>query len=372
MAVNWRHVVMQRILNLPEPKAKQASASAAPSGPNPWKQASAQTSADGAADPNPWRQASAPRPDRAGPSSVPATPTGVPWQLVETKKAKAWRRVGRTALVIVVGVFAWVGLRTTFFPAPQPEPAPLPVSVTFDDQTATAVATRFAGATLTFDEDHPDERAAQVALDYGGRDSADLGWNRKGKQDVVSLIPPTVTPAEDGKSAMVTLLVRTVAYSRPTTADPWEAGPAQWLTVAVPVSVTATRVVATAAPTLVGETAPPRPPAPAGVAEDSDLTSSTRRTAEAFFTAYGEGDVSAVEAPGAGVAAPTSQWRMQALPAWTVEKGTGTGTTRTATATVTWGYDGQTATLTQTYTVTLTPVRASDTDRWQVSAVHGS
>lgn len=362
MAVNWRHVVLHRVLNLPERKVPSSEPAASAEGSNPWKQASAAPGPAPTPAPsgsNPWKQAQPP----------PRTPTGVPWQLVETRKAKVWRRLGRAVLVVVLGLFAWVGVRTTFFPAPEPEPEPLPVAVTFDNETAAAVAARFAGAALTFDEDHPDERADLVALDYGG-DSTDLGWNRKGKQDVVSLIPSTVTPASDGTSAVVTVLVRTVGYSRPTTADPWVAEPAEWVTVAVPVSVTSSRVVATAPPTLVGDRGPSRPPAPTAIAEDGDLTSSTRETAEAFFVAYGEGDVSAVEAPGATVAAPTSSWRMQALTDWSVEKGT--GSTRTATATVVWGYDGQTATLTQTYAVTLTPVRASDTDRWQISAIHGS
>lgn len=360
MAVDWKHLIVHRLLNLPErdtnpPKAVTTQASPA---------AAAQ------ADPgrNPWVAAAATRPaettSHGGGERSITTATEVPWRIAdEPRSVRTWRRAGRTAVVVVLVLFAWVGVRTTFFPAAAPEAPPLPVALTFDSEAAEGVATRFVVSALTWNEDKSGAHAQAVALDYaGGRD--DLGWNGKGRQDVTQAIPAGVVVLDE-RAAVVTVLVRTVTSTRNAADEPWKAGEEEWSTVQVPVAVVDGRMVATGAPGLTGQVAPGRPARTPAAKSDEALTKSTRDGAQAFFVAYGEGDVSAVESPGARIVAPGDRWEFSALVGWQVYDGS--GETREATATVTWAVPGEPQTYTVTYSVTLSKVSGGGADRWQVS-----
>jgi hypothetical protein len=336
--VSAKQFILERVLNLPAPKERT---------PPPKKGG---------------RPAARPQTVGAAPA-----PTGVPWQIAtESNGARTWRLVLRIATLVVLTLFAWVGVRETFFTSQVEQALDLPVSVTFDNQAASGVASRFAMNALTWDEDSPTTHAAGVALDYG-TGSDNLGWNGKGRQDAVEAIPAGVAVAKDGERATVTVLVRLVSYERAAPDQPWEQTDDQWGVVEVPVAQSNGRMVATGAPAPVGEPAPRTPPAATTATPDVDLTALTRSSAESFFTAYGEGDVSAVEAPGATIQAPSDWWTFGTLTGW--QAYTGTGDTRTATAEVTWTVPDEPQTYTVIYTVTLTLVSGGGSDRWQVSDV---
>lgn len=362
----WKQVVFQRLLNLPEPgydaqKAKAAKAARrAGNAPEP-----VEPEAPSSAPANPWLAAAS---GGEAPSRTPiTTASNVPWQIAEgSKSARAWRRIGRIAAAVVLALFAWVGFRTTFFPAPPASAPALPASVTFDSEAASGVASRFAIAALTWNEDDPTAHAQAVAMDYAQGES-NLGWNRQGRQDVANAIPAGLDVAGDGQSAVATVLVQLVSYLRPADAEGWQAVATEWSTVEVPVSLAGGRMVATGAPSLTGAVQPADVELPARAEGDEELTTATRATAEAFFTAYGEGDVAAVEAPGASIVAPADRWVFGSLAAWQVNEGEGEN--RTATASVVWTVPDEPQTYAATYVVTLSTVTGGGADRWQISAI---
>lgn len=372
----WKTTVFQRLLNLPEPGYDAKAAKAA-------KQAAREGVAPGSFAPpvepqrsavNPWVAAAtgaptAPQaPEKARLVGAPiTTASGVPWQIAEgSKSAKAWRRIGRVAATIVIALFAWVGFRSTFFPGEEAPPPELPASVTFDSQSASGVATRFAIAALTWNEDAPERQSQAVALDYADGPS-NLGWNRKGRQDVAQAIAGGLVIADDGASAIATVLVQLVSYTREGSEGDWTWVATEWASVEVPVQLSDGRMVATGPPSLTGQPEPVAPELPATPKSDEALTTVTADTAEAFFVAYGAGDVAAVEAPGAAIDAPTDRWEFDSLATWQVFEGE--GETRQALATVVWGVAGEPQTYTATYDVTLSTVSGGGADRWQVSAI---
>lgn len=367
----WKDVLREKVLNLP---TKEERAEAQKKG---WRSRRRPSDAVGLEEPsraaaptdNPWKAAGASSPEQDKPVRPVTTSTGVPWRLVDdTRGARSWRRVGRTALVVVVGLFTWVGVREAFFTGNDVPEASLPVEVTFDKSAAAGVATRFASTALTWNEDTPETHEQGVAMDYAqGADP--VGWNGKGRQDVTAAIPGPVEVADDGESAIVSVYTKVTTYDRESSSTPWTATGTQWLTVEVPVAEAqdGSRLVATGGPSISGSAAPSAPEATEPATEDAELTSATRAIAEAFFHDYGEGDVTAVEAPGASIAAPQDPWTFKALTSWTVDAGT--GDKRRAHATVTWSIEGLTQEVTQTYAATLTRVSSGGEDRWQVATI---
>lgn len=363
-----RRFIFQIVLNLPEPKPKTlvprstVPDPAAPSVPdNPWL-AAARGGASTVTDPQ------APV-DESQPGPAP-TVTTVPWEVESGRTAaRTWRYGLRTGVLIVIGLFAWIGIRTTLLPQDVPDQAALPAAVMFDDASAHATAARFVAAALAWNEDDPDQRTAAVALDYAGLDPT-LGWNGKGRQDVNQVIPGSVLIDDDTPDeALVTVFAQTTSYTRTDRDAPWQSGSPEWMTLEVPVATISGRMVVTAGPALTGFTSPGTPDKKTVTREDPPLTGETKETADAFFAAYSQGDVTALEVPGAEIPAPQTGWPLLEVASWAVYEGS--GETRAARAVVIWSPDGET-TVTHTYDLTLTRVTVADAERWQVSDIHAS
>jgi len=350
MTTDWRRVLFQRLLNLPEPKMKLEEESlSAPEAANPWAEAA------------------------AGPPGVARRPvstaTDVPWRISDdSHTAHTWRRIARTSVLVLLVLFAWIGVRTAFMSGQDRPQVSTSAAVRFDTTAASGTAARFVMSAMTWDEDSPKVHSQAVGLDYPG--GGDLGWNGKGRQNVATVLPEGVAVASDGKHAIVTVLVQLEVYTRAAPGEAWTLVSSGWSTVEVPVAVSHGRMVATGAPAPVGQTAPTWPANLTPPPGDGDLSKATQEGARAFFVAYGAGDVSAVEAPGATITAPTDRWEFSELSGWQVD--TGAGQSRTATATVIW-QDPDTpdtpVTYTVTYAVTLVQVTGGGGDRWQVSAI---
>ena len=100
--------------------------------------------------------------------------------------------------------------------------------------------------------------------------------------------------------------------------------------------------------------------------QDSALTTETRSRAKAWFAAYGDSNVDAlngISAPGAQIA-PIGGLTLKSLDTWQVNTG---GDPRTAQAAVTWTTpSGQ---VQQSYELTLSAVRSGTTTDWRVLTV---
>lgn len=338
----WKHFIVHGVLNQPE-RQKAPEPEAAPAAEK-------------------WA--------KAGEAVATTKPEAAPWHIEDDRSAGRFvRKLVKGAVVAGVVLFAWVGLRTAV-QGDYPEPAlELPASVSFDRTAAAGVGERFATSFLTWEEGKQPQHAEAVALDfYAG--ASDLGWNGKGKQAVRSAIAADVTVDPDGTEARVLVFVDVVTYvPNEDPENPWKTSGSEWMTVEVPVAHDGNRVVATGTPVFVGTPETSYRPASDKRGEDTALSEDTQTAAEAFFDAYGEGDVSAVIAPGAVVAAPLlTGWTVESITDWTVYKGDGED--REARAAVTWETEAGTA-ITQTYDLTITRVTGASGERWQISAIHG-
>lgn len=305
---------------------------------------------------SPWEQAGAP----AGAGSR------VPWQVEQDRTSPRWVIAVKVGAVCVLVIWALVGVRSVLTADRQSTPAvELPVSVTFDTAAAQGVAVRVVRLALAWDEDRASERASALSMDYTGQDRS-VGWSGKGRQDIADVTAGHVE-VTSSERAVVEVTARVRAYERKSSDSSWEpVGDWSWVSVQVPVADSGGRMVVTGAPALVGRAGAQAPTSSgAGRSQDVALTEDTKSGATAFFEAFGAGDVSAVEAPGAQIVAPASSWTVQDL-TWEVFEGS--GTTRDARAQVTWAISGN-QTLTQVYAVTCSLVSAGGADRWQVSAV---
>lgn len=238
----------------------------------------------------------------------------------------------------------------------------------FPSDEARAVATRYGVSYLTWDEDNPDQRPAQIGLDLAAGLDSRAGWNGRGKQTASVAYPGEVTVAPDGITAAVDVRVRIQTFVK--RGKVWAAGPFSWDRLSVPVARTTGRVVASGPPTFVPDTRAALPDnMPDAGAPDDELTKATEKDAQAFFSAYAESDdkVSAVAAPGSNIRSLGGAVKFGDLKDWQVYAGN--DDERRATAAVTWDGVGET-TLDQTYTLTLRRTVATDgAQRWQVAAV---
>ena len=301
------------------------------------------------------------------------TSTGVPWSLSEeSASARNARRTLRVIVAVLLLFFVWVGVRTAIADLTASDGGPtsggeaeLPAAATFDTTAAAGIATRVSISALEWNADTGNEaRQEAIATDYQGGDDP-LDWNGNGRMEVLNAIPSGVTVADSGEAALATVIVKVQHYTRDS--ESWSPDDSEWLTVQVPLVLENGRMYATGGPALVGDaTAVAYPP---DVANDSDpdVTNETAAAGEAFFAAYATGDVSAVEAPGASITAPTTQWTSANVAAWTVTEGE--GDTRYANATVEWTNETTDEQITNTYRVTLTQVTGGGADRWNVSAI---
>ncbi|MFD9084547.1 conjugal transfer protein [Streptomyces erythrochromogenes] len=382
--------IVWKVLNLPDPKPKprpqDAPSAAAPAsdGEAPAAVPAAQVPAGAQA----WVAAGKRvQSDRTAPVSVEEPPrsqsapkrrsaeTGqqaAPWRVEEENSGtKALVKLGRVTLWIVVGLAVVTGVRSWFWPnqapatvAPQVKAAPPAYPV----QQAQAVAGRFAFSYLTWDEANPQARNQALARDMPqGQDTAQ-GWNAKGKQDVVTVVPGAVTELGDSRSRVhIDVLVNAPAVPAK---DQQPAKPAEqrWVGLEVPVLITSDRAVVTGAPGIVGvPTSGPALPAQKAKNSDAPMSDQTKSVVSGFFTEYAKGEADGVMAPGAVIPPLPAGMTLGTVQSWTVDEGS--GDKRTGTAVVVWKI-GPTE-LEQSYRVDITRVVAASAERWQVADVHG-
>ncbi|MDX2969662.1 conjugal transfer protein [Kribbella solani] len=304
-----------------------------------------------------------------GPARDVGGPGQTPWSTEPESSFSTWaRRFFRGLVVVVLLLAAISGIRSWISPNKTPETIVSGQS-SFPADEARAVATRYAVSYLTWDENTPDARPAQVGLDLAAGLDARAGWNGRGKQTADVAYPGQITVDPNGLTASVDVRVRVHSFTRQGN-NGWASGPVSWQRVSVPVVRTSARVVASAPPTFVPDVRAALPSnMPGNGTPDDDLTAATQKDAEAFFSAYAESDnkVSAVTAPGSTIRSLNGAVKFGQLKDWQVY--TGNDDERRATAAVTWDGVGDT-TLDQTYTLTLRRTVATDgAQRWQVAAV---
>ncbi|MXG30373.1 conjugal transfer protein [Streptomyces sp. YIM 132580] len=328
------------------------------------------------ASPNPWLSAGAQLAQEQAASRVEAKPAAAPaagppvhpWVPQDEKSGAVFaRRLGRGVLWGVLILAAITGVRSWVIPtkAPAPPPAQAQTAPAYPEAEAQAVAARFARAYLSWDETKASERAGLLASVLPAGADAAMGWDGRGRQDVVTVQPGKVTPGKS-RQALVRVDVLTRAAEAPAAKQP--AQPARWVGLDVPVVETAGRVIVTGRPGLVGipDTGPKAPDLPIAQA-DPDLSTRTEATIGKFFGAFAAGDVESVTAPGATVPGLPDGIAYKGLSSWAVDAGSGED--RTGTAVVTWTLGG--ATVEQVYRVELTQVSSADAQRWQVADVRG-
>lgn len=295
-------------------------------------------------------------------------PGQAPWSTEPESSFSTWaRRFFRGLVVAVLLLAAISGIRSWISPNRTPETV-VTGQNSFPADESRAIATRYAISYLTWDEQTPDARAAQVRLDLAAGLDTRAGWNGRGKQAAMIAYPGEVKIDPGGVAAVVDVRVRVQTYFLK--GRVWTPGASSWQRLSVPVARTAARVVASGAPTFVPDGPAPLPEnLPESGVPDDDLTAATLKDAEAFFSAYAESDnkVAAVTAPGATIRSLGGAVKLEKLKDWQVY--TGNDDERRATAAVTWDGAGDTA-LDQTYTLTLRRTVATDgAQRWQVAAV---
>ena len=303
-----------------------------------------------------------------GPAREVLEPGQTPWSTEPESSFSTWaRRFFRGLVVVVLLLAAISGIRSWIAPNKKPETVVSGQS-NFPAADASAVATRYAISYLTWDENNPDARPAQIGLDLASGLDSRAGWNGRGKQTADVAYPGEVKPDANGVTAVVDVRVRVYTFTRQ--GKNWAAGPITWERISVPVARTTSRVVVSGPPTFVPDERAPLPSnMPDAGKPDEDLTTATEKDAEAFFSAYAESDnkVSAVTAPGSTIRSLNGAVKFGELKDWQVYAGN--DDERRATAAVTWNGVGDT-TLDQTYTLTLRRTVATDgAQRWQVAAV---
>ncbi|MGW6569966.1 conjugal transfer protein [Streptomyces sp. NPDC054975] len=374
------------ILGLPEPgewekkkartKAKRAGENPAPAAAaNPWESAARQLKEQRATP-----LASATAAPKPAPEPDPEPPA--PWATVDERSGSAFaRKFGRGVLWALVALLVLVGLKSLFLPkktATAPPPAPGQSAPAYPTDEAQAVAGRFARAYLSWDEKDPTTRAAGLAAVLPDGSDTAMGWDGKGKQDVLAVEPGAVTPTTQHQARVrVDVLIRPAAEAStpppkkpaPPAAPTTPAAPAvRWVGLEIPVVQTGGRVIVTGQPGIVGVPATgPKAPDLTTPETDAEFGTQTTQTVERFFTAYAGGDTESVTAPGATVPPLPEGVTLVGVSSWTADKGTGSD--RSGTARVTWQIAG--ARIEQTYRIQLTRVASADAQRWQVAGVHG-
>ncbi|MFJ2438821.1 hypothetical protein ACIOWM_37020 [Streptomyces anulatus] len=302
---------------------------------------------------------------RGGPAAPPPRSPAPPWVPEPEKSGSvAARRLGRGLVWGVLGLAALTGIRSWVAPPTAPSPqreAPPAAAPAYPEAAAQAVAARLARAYLTWDQDAPDVRAAQLAAVLPpGADTA-MGWDGDGRQTVTAVEPGTVTPGPRGRARVRVDVLLAAAGA---------GAPARWVALDVPVArAKGGGVVVTGQPGLVGvpATGPTVPAAPVPVS-DTELSRTTESAVAQFLAALTTGDTATVTAPGAQIPPLPDGIEFRSLDAWAIDQAESAGD-RTGTALVTWEFGG--ATIQQTYRVVLTRVSSASAARWQVAALHG-
>ena len=265
----------------------------------------------------------------------------------------------RWALIILLVLFVWIGIRTAFFGNHQESQSQsLPLSVEYPQEQAAAVATKFSSAYLTFEEGKEDQRAASLAPYYsGGEASGKLGWDGKGKQSASNIVVYSVEPVDNEKSRVTVLADVTTDAETKTVA------------LEMSVSVTDRGAAVYGVPAYVGLPAAIDVQAAEPRDLDSALTHDTKASAQEFFTAYANNTaLESVTAPGANITGLGGTATNAKLTKWSV--GSGNDTERTAWATVTYQMNG--ATVTNSYQLKLVKVSGGEPAKWQIKEIKGS
>ncbi|MBT2482921.1 conjugal transfer protein [Streptomyces sp. ISL-94] len=345
---------------------------------------------------NPWEAAGAELAARERAAAAPGEPAGrsappaVPWVPQDEKSGVVFaRRLGRGLLWAVVALAAVTGVRAWVVPpkAPTAASAPAQAAPSYPTADAQATAARFARAYLGWDEARKEERAALLASVLPVGADSTMGWDGKGRQEVLAVQPSTVTPGAAGRALVrVDVLIRSGAPAGPSagpspspvpgpSADSPAGGTtpraepgARWVGLDVPVVQASGRFAVTGRPGLVGmPTAGAKLPDTPAVETDAELTGQTKSTVEKFFAAYAGGDTESVSAPGAQLPALPQGIAFKALVSWSVD--VSGNADRSGTAQVSWALGG--ATVEVAYRVKLTRVSSSGAQRWQVADIRG-
>ncbi|MEV6677610.1 conjugal transfer protein [Streptomyces erythrochromogenes] len=335
---------------------------------------------------NPWEAAGAELVARQRFGAAPeetdrqmATPAA-PWVPQDESSGVVFaRRLGRGLLWAVVALAAVTGVRAWVVPpkAPDTATAPAQAAPAYPNAEAQAAAARFARAYLGWDESRKEERAALLASALPAGADSTMGWDGKGRQEVLAVQPGAVTPAEAGRALVrVDVLIRSGGPAEPAPAPSAGSGGstpradsgARWVGLDVPVFQAGGRFSVTGRPALVGvpATGPQLPDTPAAQT-DTELTGQTKSTIEKFFAAYAGGDTESVSAPGARLPALPQGIEFKGLLSWSVDAA-GSGD-RWGSARVGWALGGTTVEV--AYRVKLTRVSSSDAQRWQVADIRG-
>ncbi|MDJ0346963.1 conjugal transfer protein [Streptomyces sp. H10-C2] len=276
-------------------------------------------------------------------------------------------RAGRWSLRIVVycvlGLMAFLGVRSIAFPprtaVPLQQANPQAEARKDDVPEAAAqqVAARFARSYLTWSQDNPKAREADLAADLPKDADAKSGWDGNGQSTVAQTIPGQVTQTGPHQ-ARVSVAVRVAAT---TGQGPKARTISSWRGLEVPVADSGGRVLVTGQPALVGVQQPAEWKAPDAPDTDANLSQATRAGIDTFFKAWVAGTADQAAAPGAKIAPLGDGMELRSVDTWSVEAGA--GARRTGLATVRWKVAG--AELQQTYRVTIAQVSASGATRWQ-------
>lgn len=366
-----KDVLLYRVLGLPTPEQRTA----VKSGQKQWSgfgkgRRRKSTGHSSQNEANPWIVEDD---AEAEPTHVPQqepAPATVPWVEHDESRRDTFFRVAlRVAVYVVLLMLILTGLRSWFFDRNNEDtkPASIPAAAVYPQAAASGVAERAARSYLSWDEDHTDERAAQLNLDFAPEAlKENAGWNQRGKQTVNTAATLAVN-VSDESSARVTVAVLVTPWTKEK--GKWEAGDALWRTVEMPVVDTTRRLVVPTLPALVGMPAPDAVDPGEEPDADSAATTASRPDAQAFFESYGtKADVSALTAPGEDLTGLGDKAATLAnLREWTVY--TGDDKTRSARAVVEWEV-GDT-TLTQPYDLTLVAVAQGEQRRWQIASVGG-
>ncbi|MGW4954555.1 conjugal transfer protein [Streptomyces parvulus] len=348
------------------PAATPITVPAQTAGANPWETAAATLKAQ--------QQTPSPAPTPSAPAS--RSEPAAPWSTVDEKSSTAaLRKLGRGVLWGVVGLAVITGVRSWIIPNDSDAPAPVApkAAPAYPSDAAQAAAARFARAYLTWDEEDPDARAAALAALLPADSDTDMGWDGRGRQDVLTVQPGAVTATTQGQARVrVDVLIHTTEDEGTPAKGKKKATPAKtadrWIGLDVPVVRTAAGVVVTGSPGMVGLPAHgPKLPDLKTPDTDAAFAQQTEGTVKAFFKAYAGGDTAAVTAPGATIAPVPEGMTLVAVTSWAADAGTGDD--RTGAARVMWKV-GQ-AQIEQSYEVELTRVASADAERWQVVDVHG-
>jgi len=233
---------------------------------------------------------------------------------------------------------------------------PGPPAAAFPEQAAKGFALRFALAYLSYDQDHPELRAAALAPYLGQSPaSASANWNGRGKQQVLQAFPDSIQIQGARAVVMVDAYVST----------------GRWVYLAVPVVHDRGTLSLAGDPAIV---APPRvtpasPPASsADTAVDVPLSQQLKESVSNFFAAWASNDnnkLAYYSAPGAGASFPDLGGQVQFVSLDDLAVAQTTGSSRGAVAKVTWEDPVTHARFTQPYRLTL----VYSADRWLVQRV---